>query len=192
VQKKNNDANYINCDVRNKIDIKVNKNVKNIIFNLAAIHTTPGHEDLEYFETNIKGAKNICKFAESNSIDTIIFTSSISPYGSSEIMKNEDSLPTPNTPYGISKLVAEHVHCQWQSREPNKRKLIILRPGVVFGTSENGNFSRLYKMMSKNIFFYAGRKNTKKACIYVKDLVEAMVLMEEKLSTGAFFYRDNM
>ena len=29
--------------------------------------------------------------------------------------------------------------------EPNNRKLIILRPGVVFGKNENGNFTRLYQ-----------------------------------------------
>ena len=36
----------------------------NLIINLAAVHRMPGHNDFEYFETNIEGAKNICKFAD--------------------------------------------------------------------------------------------------------------------------------
>ena len=34
-----------------------------VIFNFAAVHRTPGHEDHEYFETNIRGAENVVAFA---------------------------------------------------------------------------------------------------------------------------------
>lgn len=78
-----------------------------IIFNFAAVHRTPGHEDHEYFETNIRGAENVVAFAERHGIKQIVFTSSIAPYGPSEELKSEDTLPTPNSAYGISKLVAE-------------------------------------------------------------------------------------
>lgn len=57
----------------------------------------------------------------------MVFTSSIAPYAASEEEKYEDTLPTPNTPYGISKLVAEHIHREWQQADPN-RQLTILRP----------------------------------------------------------------
>ena len=35
-----------------------------MIFNLAAVHRTPGHPDYAYFETNICGAENVTAFAE--------------------------------------------------------------------------------------------------------------------------------
>ena len=38
----------------------------------------------EYFETNIKGAENICNFARETNVNKIIFTSSIAPYGTWE------------------------------------------------------------------------------------------------------------
>ena len=53
----------------------------------------------------------------------------------------------------------------------NDRQLTIVRPGVVFGKGENGNFSRLYKSIKKHTFAYPGRKDTIKACVYVKELV---------------------
>lgn len=46
-------------------------------------------------------------FAEKWNIKKIVFTSSIAPYGAAEELKKETTLPTPNTAYGISKLVAE-------------------------------------------------------------------------------------
>lgn len=163
-------------DVRQNISINGKFDEATIIFNLAAIHRTPGHPDEAYFETNIKGAENVCNFAREHNIKNIVFTSSIAPYGASEEEKTEATLPMPNTPYGISKLVAEKTHQIWQ-KEDSTRKLSITRPGIVFGTNENGNMTRLYKALSKRRFAYAGRKDTIKANIYVKDLVRIMTLM---------------
>ena len=80
----------------------------------------------------------------------------------------------PNTPYGISKLVAEKIHMIWQAKNPESRELTILRPGVVYGKGEHGNFTRLYWGIRKRYFFYTGRRDTIKACIYVKELVRFM------------------
>ena len=167
-------AKFIYCDVRKEIEIPFEVTSDDIIFNFAAVHRTPGHPDYEYFETNIKGAENVCAFAEKHGIRKIVFTSSIAPYGAAEELKEETTLPTPNTPYGISKLVAEKIHSIWQSKDKN-RQLTIVRPGVVFGRGENGNFSRLYWGIKKHTFAYPGRKNTIKACIYVKELVRFML-----------------
>jgi len=158
------------------------------VFNLAAIHKTPGHKYHEYFETNINGAENVCAFARLNKVKTIVFTSSIAPYAATEVEKTETVLPMPNTPYGISKLVAEEIHKRWQAEKSDERKLIIVRPGVVFGQNEGGNFTRLYRAMKSGRFFYPGRKDTKKAAIYVKDLVRLMVEMAEKEEPGVHIY----
>ncbi|MFT7157892.1 MAG: nucleoside-diphosphate-sugar epimerase [Parvicella sp.] len=174
-------------DVRGRIDIKGEFTSDDIIINLAAVHTTPGHPDHEYFETNMLGAKNVCAFAERVGIDNIIFTSSIAPYGASEDQKTEDTLPMPNTPYGISKLVAEHIHKEWAAKDKSRR-LMILRPGVVFGKGENGNFTRLASAISKGIFFYPGRKDTIKACIYVKELVHQAWTLFNKQEESAKTY----
>lgn len=162
---------YVKCDIRKSIgDLPFTPTEDDIIFNFAAVHRTPGHEDHEYFETNIRGAENVCAFAEKWGIKKIVFTSSIAPYGAAEKLKEETTLPTPNTPYGISKLVAEKIHQAWQNGGKD-RYLTIVRPGVVFGKGENGNFTRLYWAIRGHKFAYPGRKDTIKACIYVKELV---------------------
>lgn len=162
---------YVACDVRKPIgELPFTPTPEDVIFNFAAVHRTPGHEDIEYFETNIRGAEHVCEFAERYGIRKMVFTSSIAPYGASEELKREDTLPTPNTAYGISKLVAEKIHIAWQ-KGGTDRRLLIVRPGVVFGKGENGNFSRLYKGIKDHMFAYPGRKDTIKACVYVKELV---------------------
>ncbi|MDR2423489.1 MAG: NAD(P)-dependent oxidoreductase [Prevotellaceae bacterium] len=167
---------HILCDVRREISSDgIAPTANDVIFNLAAVHRTPGHPDFDYFETNIRGAENVCAFAERYGIRKIAFTSSIAPYGAAEELKEETTLPTPNTPYGISKLVAEEIHRIWQARDNENRQLLILRPGVVFGKGENGNFTRLYKGIRNRTFFYAGRRDTVKACMYVKELTRFML-----------------
>lgn len=179
---KNNNVlfkNFVNLDVRKPVEFDLDDISSSIIFNLSAIHITPGFADKEYFETNILGAENICNFARAKKINTIVFTSSIAPYGVSEDLKTETSIPMPATPYGISKLTAEYIHREWLAEDPGVRKLIILRPGVVFGKNEGGNFTRLYNSLKKGFFFFPGRKDTIKAAVYVKDT--ARILYETAL-----------
>ena len=91
---------YVEGDVRNKINNFSPDEDVYIIGNFAAVHREPGHVDSEYFETNIPGAENICDFAEKVDCKNLIFTSSISPYESNESVKDEFSIPVPNSAYG--------------------------------------------------------------------------------------------
>ena len=171
---------FIEYDIRKPIEnLPFTPTEDDVIFNFAAVHRTPGHEDHEYFETNIRGAENVVAFAEKWNIKKIVFTSSIAPYGAAEELKKETTLPTPNTAYGISKLVAEKIHEKWQNGDAAHRQLTIVRPGVVFGKGENGNFTRLYWAIRGHKFAYPGRKDTIKACIYVKELVRFLLWKTE-------------
>lgn len=154
-----------------------------LVANFAAVHREPGHEDVEYYETNLLGAENVCSWAERVDCERMIFTSSISPYGPSEDVKNEHSLPVPATAYGCSKLVAEKIHELWQARDDAKRRLVVVRPGVVFGPGEGGNVSRLIKAVLHRYFFYMGNRATRKAGTYVKELCNAMwwVLQQQEV-----------
>ncbi|WP_292959260.1 NAD(P)-dependent oxidoreductase [Neptuniibacter sp. UBA6509] len=173
---------YIHGDVRDLSKLDINQSI-NRIYNFAAIHTTPGHRSYEYYETNIAGANQVCKFAEENNVHEIIFTSSISVYGPDEDKKDERTQLTPNSSYGYSKMLAEQIHKAWVDRNPG-RILSIVRPAVVFGPGEGGNFTRLATMLQKGFFVYPGRKDTIKACIYVDDLL--FLINEARNSSNRF------
>lgn len=163
---------YISADVRDLSEFSVSGAVKRI-YNLAAIHTTPGHPSHEYYETNVGGALQIVEFAKKHDVDEIIFTSSISVYGPGEATKAETSDLKPVSAYGYSKMLAEHVHGNW-AREKADRRLTTVRPAVVFGPGEGGNFTRLASLLRRGVFVYPGRRDTIKACIYVEDLLHAI------------------
>jgi nucleoside-diphosphate-sugar epimerase len=165
-------AEFVRWDVRQPIPASLLPKA-DLIFNLAAIHREPGHAAQEYFETNLLGAENVCAWASAVGCSRIVFTSSISPYGPSEELKSESSLPVPETPYGSSKLAAEKIHAGWQSAS-HCRRLLILRPGVVFGPGEGGNVTRLVRSVVKGYFVYMGNRQTRKAGGYVKELCRAI------------------
>ncbi|MBD3315324.1 MAG: NAD-dependent epimerase/dehydratase family protein, partial [Chitinivibrionales bacterium] len=161
---------YVDCDIRKPIIDGAFEGEIDTIVNLAAVHTSPGHPAHEYFEANIFGARNICAFAERRHIERVLFTSSISVYGPGEDEKTEDSLFMPNIPYGSSKSIAEYEHRRWLDRAPDRRFLSVVRPGVIFGIGEGGNFTRIANLLEKGFFPFPGRTDTVKACLYVKDL----------------------
>jgi GlcNAc-P-P-Und epimerase len=164
---------YAEWDIRKPVTASLLNERPDIIVNLAAVHREPGHKPEEYFETNILGAENVCAYAHATECDRIIFTSSISPYGPTENRRDEDSLPVPESPYGSSKLAAEKIHIGWQKARQG-RKLLILRPGVVFGPGEGGNVTRLVKSLVRGYFVYMGNKSTRKAGGYVKELCKVL------------------
>lgn len=167
---------YITGDVRDLSALSLDVPV-DTIYNLAAIHTTPGHENHEYYETNIMGALEVTAFATRHRAERLIFTSSISIYGPSEETKTEESAPAPESAYGRSKLMAEKIHRNWLASNDGNR-LVIVRPAVVFGAGEAGNFTRLAKLLKTGFFVYPGRTDTIKACIYVEDLIDAIFAAE--------------
>ncbi len=168
---------FVNADVREDINPQPFRELgcdeNTVIYNLAAICRIPGFPEIDYYRTNILGAETVCQLAEDLGVRKVVFTSSVSPYGASEELKTEESIPQPKDPYGGSKMAAEYIHKGWQKKDPENRTLSILRPGIIFGKGERANFTRLYESQKKGFFVYPGRKDTKKACVYVKDVARA-------------------
>jgi GlcNAc-P-P-Und epimerase len=180
-------VNYVNFDIREPIPADLCGNGTFDIFNFAAVHTTPGHEDWEYYWTNVQGATNVCKFARDVKSDHIIFTSTMMVYGPTELPKDEEAKLEPVNAYGRSKILAEGIHRLWQADRSEQRRLTIVRPGVIYGLAEHGNFTRLAHALRQRRFVYPGRTDTIKACGYVEDLVSSMIEMADR-NEGVFLY----
>ena len=159
---------YVDCDVRSPIRITTGEPVTRV-YNLAAVHRTPGHPDAAYYDTNVSGALHVTQFCNAEGVNDLVFTSSISVYGPSEDLTTEETQLQPVSAYGKSKRLAEEIHREWRL-ESHDRRLVVVRPAVVFGPGEGGNFTRLWKSLRTRTFLYPGRRDTVKGCGYVDDL----------------------
>ncbi len=130
------------CDVRDPIELERIGPTAPLVFNLAAVHRTPGHADREYHETNEGGAEHVTAFCDRHDVTDLWFTSSIAVYGPSEAPVTEQTPLGPESAYGRSKAAAEAMHAAWAGARDGRR-LVTVRPGTVFGPGEGGNFTRL-------------------------------------------------
>ncbi|CAN5136367.1 N/A [soil metagenome] len=161
---------YRTIDVAEPLDPALGAGVSEI-YNLAAVHRTPGHPPEEYYRTNILGALNVTRLAEEAGVGAILFTSSISVYGPQETFVTESSPLLPVSDYGRSKRMAEVIHSQWRERDPSRR-LVTVRPGVVFGPGERGNYTFLARALKRRMFVYPGRTDAIKSGGYVDELLD--------------------
>ncbi|HWC35181.1 MAG TPA: NAD(P)-dependent oxidoreductase [Mycobacteriales bacterium] len=164
---------YEYCDVRRPVLIDPAAEY-DLAVNLAAVHRTPGHPDHEYYDTNVAGALNVTDWCLRSDVSRLCFTSSISVYGPGESKMDEQSDINPVTAYGRSKFLAEQVHRQWLETSGPDSHLVTVRPAVVFGPGENGNFTRLASALARGRFAVPGAGTTVKACGYVEDLVDSI------------------
>jgi nucleoside-diphosphate-sugar epimerase len=143
------------------------------IFNLAALCREPGSEPHEYFDTNTGGSETVTAYAESLGIENLFFTSTMSSYGRMKAPTPETSPQYPETAYGVSKAIGERIHAVWLARNP-ARRLVICRPGVIFGPGDDQNIHRMIKAVKKGYFLFPGDPGIVKAYGYVLGLVDSM------------------
>jgi nucleoside-diphosphate-sugar epimerase len=166
-------------DVRRPIPVDLVGGIPEWIFNLAAVHREPGeigrpdHTREQYFETNLAGAHNVCVYADAVGCDNIHFTSSISVYGPTNGPTDEATPIQPSTPYGASKYPAELIHQMWQQKKSGRR-LIISRPGVLYGPGDPGNILRMINAVRKGYFAYPGKPGTYKSYGYIYGFIDSV------------------
>jgi nucleoside-diphosphate-sugar epimerase len=170
------DVPYFPCDIRQPLPESLDDQY-DLVVNLAAIAKEPGYAESEYYLTNETGAGHVLDYMRRNGLKRLWFTSSMSTYGPSEDPCSEQAPQNPNTAYGGSKKNAEALHLKWRSEDPSRR-LVMVRPAVIFGPGEGGNFTRLARTLKRGHFVYPGRRDTIKANGYVGDLVESLLHMD--------------
>jgi nucleoside-diphosphate-sugar epimerase len=143
------------------------------IFNLAAACREPGFEPHEYFDINVGGAETVTAFAATKGFRNVFFTSTMSSYGRMLHPTPETAPQYPETPYGVSKAIAERIHRAWLAADP-ARRLVICRPSVIFGPGDKENIPRMLSAVRKGYFVFPGSPDIVKGYGYVHGLVESM------------------
>lgn len=180
---------FINGDIRKEEDVRkaVQNNGVTSIISLAAKHHDFGIGHDEYFDTNEDGTRIICKVASEFNINEIIFYSSVAVYGIRDEISSENLEPKPDAPYGASKLAGENVLIKWAQEKPD-RKVLIIRPTLVFGKNNMANMRNLIKQIDSGLYFHLGKADNVKSIAYVENLVQATLFLKERLKPGVSIY----
>jgi nucleoside-diphosphate-sugar epimerase len=180
---------FVKGDIRIESDVKkavLSNDIKTII-SLAAKHHDFGIGHDEYFDTNEDGTRVICKVATENNVKEIIFYSSVAVYGIRNEVSNEDMEPTPDSPYGASKLAGEKVLKEW-AMEDGDRKVVIIRPAVVFGPGNYANMFNLIRQIDSGFYFHLGKADKIKSIAYVENVVQATAFLMSKMDRSVAIY----
>ena len=158
------------ADVRDTASLEKVLNSNDIIINLAAEHRDDVSPKSLYDDVNVQGARNVCEVAETKGINTIIFTSSVAVYGFAPIGTDESGEINYFNDYGRTKYEAELVYKAWQEKDPENRKLVIVRPTVVFGEQNRGNVYNLLRQIASGKFMMIGDGTNRKSMAYVENV----------------------
>ena len=135
-----------------------------------------------YYKINSDLPLKIAAKAKSDGVKQFIFLSTMSVYGKTSGIITPDTVPTPNSNYGKSKLQAENMLL---SLENNFFKIVIIRPPMVYGKNCKGNFQTVVKLV-KALPIFPKIKN-RRSMIYIENLCEFMRLCIEEERAGLFF-----
>jgi nucleoside-diphosphate-sugar epimerase len=140
--------------------------------------------DDEYRRTNVEATRHVAEAAARAGARHLVLIGSVAVYGPGEGLRDEASPSRPDTPYGASKLAAEHA-AEEVARRTGLR-LAILRLPTLYGPSDPGQVLRLVRLLARGRFVWIGRGENRKTLLHVDDAagaVEAVVLREVEPGT---------
>ena len=177
---------------RKKIDLKKISNFKklkkiinnkDVVFFVAAKAPV---KNLKMFEYNVKMMVNFCKTFSDTDINKIVYISSDAVYSDSKKKLKEFNLKEPNNWHGLMHIVREKV----LKNNFNYKKILILRPTLVYGKNDphNGYGPNKFKkdsVLRKKIFIF-GKGEELRDHIWIDDLTQIIFKMITTKNYGEF------
>jgi nucleoside-diphosphate-sugar epimerase len=151
-----------------------------VVFHLAGqpgVRGSWGDDFGPYLGRNIAATQRVLEAARAASLWKVVYASSSSVYGDSETYPTtEDLAPHPVSPYGVTKLAAEHL-CELY-RTTSGVPTVSLRLFTVYGPRQRPDmaFSKLFRAaLTGEKFLLYGDGRQSRDFTYVEDVVNAMV-----------------
>ena len=150
--------------------------------------TTFARRANDYFTVNHQGTEVILAEAlkRRGGINKFVYISSLAAVGPGRDGKpvDEDTQPSPITPYGRSKLLAEEAVRAVSDLLP----VTIVRPPAVYGPRDYGIFE-FFKAVKGGMFPMIGRNDKRVSLVHVRDLADGIILAgESAASVGRTYF----
>lgn len=137
-------------------------------------------EEQNFFDVNLQGTINLCEALERvGSPKAFVFVSTVAVYGCEygKDITEEHSLDG-NTPYALSKRLAEEYLQKW-SRKHNV-KLSIIRPSLLAGPNPPGNLGAMISGIRRGRYLSISGNKAAKSVLMVQDIANLVPLLVEK------------
>jgi len=179
-------------DVRDEVKLKNSLRGVDVVVHAAAYVDVEESvkEPLMYFNNNVLGTVSIAKCSLESNVDFLAYLSSAAVYGNPKYVPIDENHPTePVSPYGLTKLIGEHV-LHFYGRVYGL-KHAILRIFNVYGPGQMSSYagvvSRFIERVKKGLppIIYGDGFQTRDF-IHVDDVCEAIRLLIEKRVCGVF------
>jgi nucleoside-diphosphate-sugar epimerase len=156
------------------------------VIHLAGIAHVPVDENT-YDRVNHQATDRLARAAERSGANLIFISSIAAQSGSfSERELSEDDIPQPSNAYGRSKLAAE------QAIRASGVSFTILRPVVMYGEGEKGNFASIHRISRLPILLPFGGLKAKRSVLSIQNFCCAIqkVLVDSRARGETFIVSD--
>ncbi|MGH7144986.1 MAG: NAD-dependent epimerase/dehydratase family protein [Planctomycetota bacterium] len=181
------------ADITNRATLETCLAGADWIVHLAAVHRDDLRPTSLYHAVNVGGTQNLCSAAEVCGVKRILFVSSVAVYGPADGEQDEAAPAQPTGAYGRSKWEAEETCRAWRAGGADRR-LIVVRPTVVFGEGNRGNLYKLFRQIHDGPFCMVGSGRNVKSIAYVENvaqfLAHCLALAPQAASEQLFNYAD--
>jgi len=135
----------------------------------------------EYFDINVGLTKRIFDHFLSSNTKKFIFFSSIKAVADTVDRDEltEETIPSPQTPYGKSKLLAEHYISS--QNVPVDKMVYILRPCMIHGPGNKGNLNLLYSIVKQGFPYPLGAFESKRSFLSIRNLIFILTELIESI-----------
>ncbi|MDO5645552.1 MAG: NAD-dependent epimerase/dehydratase family protein [Dermabacter sp.] len=172
---------YVRLDIRDEDALTRALAGHDAVLNLAAAHHDFGVSERTFTSVNVGGARSLTAAMERAGVDNLCFYSSVAVYGEhpERPVPNENTEPDPTNAYGRSKWEAEKVYRQWERAGAGERRLLVVRPAVVFGPRNFANVHRMIDAIARRRFLPVGPGENIKSMVSVHNLLAALLQLWE-------------
>jgi nucleoside-diphosphate-sugar epimerase len=178
----------IQADIRDRRKLSESMQGIDAVYHLAAEHRDDVRPVSLYHDVNVGGAENLVYGLEKYDIKMVVYTSTAAVYGLGSGARSEESQVLPFNDYGRSKHESEVLLGEWVDKG-DSRSLFIVRPTVIFGEGNRGNFYNLLNQIAAGKFVMVGKGKNKKSMGYVCNISQFLVLLlSNTLGSGRHIY----
>lgn len=164
----------------------------NYVFHLAAqagVRSSWGNEFAAYTQYNVLATQRLLEAALHSGVQRVVYASSSSVYGNAVVQPVQEDSPThPISPYGVTKLAAEHL-CTLYAHE-HGLSTVSLRYFTVYGPRQRPDMA-FHKFIRSLLFeqpiFIYGNGQQSRDFTYVDDIVAANIAAMHAGNSGSVY-----